>query len=141
MSFQEKSAIAMVASLTIVYGVYFAIVLRLWVENPAVDAFVYQPAMIVATILPLVFLAVLSHIVIAVTNPKDAGASDERDHLVALRSEGIAGYILAVGVFAGVVLAMLQSPHFFIANALLLAWVVAEITEGMTKIALYRSGA
>ena len=57
---------------------------------------------------------------IALANPREAAASDERDRLIAPRGERVGGYVLAVGVFAGLVL--------------------AELVEGATKIVLYRRG-
>ena len=97
---------AMTGPLAVVYGA---------------DEIVYQPLLIVA-IVPLVVLAVVSHVAIALANPKEADASDERDRLIALRGERVGGYVLAVGVFGGLVLAM------------------AELVEGATKIGLYRRG-
>ncbi|HWD47451.1 MAG TPA: hypothetical protein VHM23_27705 [Actinomycetota bacterium] len=138
MSFQEKSAIAMIGALALVYGAYFTIVGR-WLTVTPADEIVYQPLLVVA-IVPLVVLAVVSHVAIALTNPKEAGAEDERDRLIALRGERVAGYVLAVGVFVGLVLAMVELPPFFIAHALLLAWVLAELVEGATRIVLYRRG-
>jgi hypothetical protein len=40
--------------------------------------------------------------------------------------------------FAG--LAMAEVDAFFIAHALLLGWVLAELTEGALRIVLYRRG-
>jgi hypothetical protein len=137
-SFQEKSAIAMTGALAVVYGAYFAIVAR-WLTVTPADEIVYQPLLIVA-IVPLVVLAVVSHVAIALANPKEAGASDERDRLIALRGERVGGYVLAVGVLGGLVLAIAELAPFYIAHALLLAWVVAELVEGATKIVLYRRG-
>jgi hypothetical protein len=57
---------------------------------------------------------------IALANPREAAASDERDRLIVPRGERVGGYVLAVGVFAGLVL--------------------AELVEGATKIVLYRRG-
>jgi len=139
MSFEEKSSIIMTGALAVVYGVYFAVVLR-WLATTPVDEIVYQPLMIVA-IVPLVIVAVLGHIVIALVNPKEANAHDERDRLIALRGERIGGYVLAVGVFVGLVLAMGEFSQFYIAHALLVGWVLAEITAGTTRVVLYRRGA
>ena len=75
-------------------------------------------------------------------NRKQASArQDERGRLIALRSERLSGYILAVGMFAGIVLAMLQTETFWIAQALLGAWVLAEVSEGVAKLVLYQRGA
>lgn len=98
----------MTGALAIVYGVYFAVAGR-WLATTPVDEIVYQPLMIVA-VAPLVIVAAASHIVIALVNPAEANAYDERDRLIVLRGERIGGYVLAVGVFGGLVLAMSASP-------------------------------
>ena len=138
MSFQEKSAITMTAILVVVYGAYFAIV-GSWMRASPVDEIPYQPLMI-AVVIPLTVLAVISHIVLAIADRKGANANDERDKLISLRSERIGGFVLAVGVFAGLVLAMMEQPGFFIAHSLLLFWVLAEVIDGATKVVLYRRG-
>jgi hypothetical protein len=138
-SFQEKSVAAMTGALVVVYGAYFAVVAR-WLATTPADQIVYQPLMI-AAVVPLVILAVVSHVILALLNPREAGLEDERDHLIALRGERAGGYVLAVGVFAGLVLAMAEVAPFWIANALLLAWVLAELTEGAVRMVLYRRGA
>lgn len=99
-----------------------------------------RSAFILATIL-LTSLAAGSHIVLAVLCRREANsARDERDQLIALRSERLSGYILAVGVFAGIVLAMLDAAAFWIAQALVAAWVLAEVSEGISKLLQYRRG-
>lgn len=139
MSFQEKSAIAMTAALTVVYGAYFAVVAR-WLATTPATQIAYQPLMAVAVV-PLVILAAIGNAVIALANPREANANDERDRLIALRGERVGGYVLAVGVFLALFLAMTESSQFFIAHTLLLAWVLAEITARATRLVLYRRGA
>jgi hypothetical protein len=138
MPFQEKSAIVMTGVLVVVYGAYFAVVGR-WMASSPVDEIVYQPLMIIVVV-PLAILAAVSHIVLAVMNPKDANANDERDRLVSLHGEQVGGLVLAVGVFFALVLAMAEFPQFFIAHALLLSLVLAEITANATKVVRYRRG-
>jgi hypothetical protein len=138
-AFQEKSSIVMTAILALVFGIYFAMVISRLADTPA-DEIVYQPLLIVA-IVPLVVLAVVSHIVLALTNLKQANDHDERDRLISLRGEQCGGYVLAVGVFVGLVLAMAEAPYFFVAHALLAGWVLAEISAGGVRILLYRRGA
>ena len=139
MTFQAKSAMLMTIALVVVYGIYFFVV-GSWATTTPADQIVYQPLMI-AAIVPLVILAVLGHVVIALINPKEAAAFDERDRLIDLRGERIGAYVLAVGVFVGLVLAMVESAQFWIAQALLLAWVLAEISDNVSKLVLYRRGA
>ena len=138
MPFQQKSAIAMAVALATVYGGYFAVV-SVWLANAPVDEIVYQPLLIVA-IAPLAILAAVSHVALAVASPKEANAYDERDRLISRRGDQIGAYVLAVGVFTGLVLAMVEASPFYIAHALLLAWVVAEVGGEATRIVLYRRG-
>jgi len=137
MSFQEKSAIATLGGLLLVYGAYFAIVGR-WMAASPVNEIAYQPLMIIAVV-ALVILAVVSHIFIAVVNPKEADALDERDRLISLRGERVGGYVL-VGVFAGLVFAMIEVDHFYVAQTLLLSLVLAQASDEASKIVLYRRG-
>jgi hypothetical protein len=139
MPFEEKSVIATTGAHVIVFGVYFAVVGR-WLATTAADRIVYQP-LLAFTVVPLVVLTVASHAVLAVLKPKEANTHDERDALIALRGGRVGGYVLAVGAFTGIALAMAELPPFYIAHALLLAWVVAEVTDGTRKILLYRRGA
>ncbi|MCA1735125.1 MAG: hypothetical protein LC739_03140 [Actinobacteria bacterium] len=138
MSFQEKSAIATLGGLLLVYGAYFAIVGR-WMAASPVNEIAYQPLMFIAVV-ALVILAVVSHILIAVVNPKEADALDERDRLIGLRGERVGGYVLAVGVFAGLVFAMIEVDHFYVAQTLLLSLVLAQASDEASKIVLYRRG-
>lgn len=138
MPFQGKSPIVMTAILIGVYGAYFAIVGR-WLTRAPGDEISYQPLLVIVVI-PLTILAAISHIVLALIYPKEANQYDERDRLVTLRSERLSGYVLAVGVFTGIVLAMFEVTWFWIANALMLAWVLAEVVDGVTKVVLYRRG-
>lgn len=135
MPFQEKSAIAMVATLIAVYGVYFGIV-GWWLTSTPVSQITYQPMLIVAVV-PLALVAALGHIDMALSH---RDARDERDRIIGLRGERVGGYVLAIGLFFGLIVAMAELPQFYIAHALLLAWVIAEITSNATKVVLYRRG-
>jgi len=92
----------------------------------------------VPVVILLVILAALAHSVIAIAAPSQAGSQDERDRLIGLRGQRIGGYVLATGTVAGLGLAMVQADTFWIAQVLLGALVIAEITEGATKLVLYR---
>jgi len=138
MSFQE-STLAMTGILLTVFGGYFALVLGEVAGSPARD--IAYKGLMVPVVIALVILATVAHIVIAVITPADADAFDERDHQIGLRGQRIAGYVLAVGTIAGLTLAMAEAETFWIAQALLGALVLAELTEGVTKLVLYRRGA
>jgi hypothetical protein len=139
MTFQEKSTLTMTALLVLVFGWYFTLVLGPIAGSPARE--LAYTGLMVAVVALLVILAAVSHAVLAIAFRSQANADDERDQLIALRSERIAGYILAVGVCAGIGLAMMQSDTFWIAQVLIGALVLAEITDGVIKLVLYRRGA
>jgi len=136
MTFQERSALAMTCILVLVFGWYFALVIGEIAKSPAREI-AYQGLMVPVVIL-LVILAGLAHAVIAIAAPSQAGSQDERDRLIGLRGQRIGGYVLAIGTVAGLGLAMVQADTFWIAQVLLGALVIAEITEGATKLVLYR---
>jgi amino acid transporter len=129
----------MTGLLVLVFGGYFAVVLGPVAGSPAREI-AYTALMGVATV-ALTFLAAVSHIVLAIVFRSQVDAHDERDRLIDLRSTRVAAYILAAGVFAGIGLAVVQADRFWIAQALIAALVVAEITDGIVKVALYRRGA
>jgi len=138
-TFIEKSTLTTTLLLVVVFGTYFALVLGPVATSP--DRQGAFTGLVVAATVVLTILAAVSHIVLAVLFRTQANtAHDERDRLIALRSERLSGYILAVGVFAGIVLAMLETATFWIAQALLAAWVLAEVSEGISKLIQYQRG-
>lgn len=139
MTFTEKSTLTMTLLLGVVFGAYFALVLGPVAASPDRQG-AFTGLFILATVL-LTILAAGSHIVLALLFRAQADAAqDERDQFIALRSERLSGYILAVGVFTGIVLAMLDTAAFWIAQALLAAWVLSEVSEGVSKLVQYRRG-
>jgi Na+-transporting methylmalonyl-CoA/oxaloacetate decarboxylase gamma subunit len=102
MTFEEKSTLTMTLLLLAVFGGYFALVLGPVAASPsrqdAASGLVIGATVVLAI---LAILATVSHIVLALINRKQASArQDERGRLIALRSERLSGYILAVGMFA-----------------------------------------
>jgi hypothetical protein len=140
MTFTEKSTITTTALLIVVFTVYFALVLGPIAASP--DRQGAFTGLIIAAVVVLAVLAAGSHIVLAVLFSSEANASpDERDRLIALRSGRLGGYILAVGMFAGIVLAMFDVSAFWMAQVLLGAWVLAEVSGGIAMLVLYRRAA
>jgi hypothetical protein len=139
MTFPEKSALTMTAILIVVFGGYFAIVLGVIADSP--DRDLAYTGLMVGVAIILTILASVSHVLLALVFRSQANTYDERDRLVGLRSERIAGYVLALGVCAGIGLAMAQVDTFWIAQALIGALVAAEVLDGIVKLVLYRRSA
>ncbi|HDH03566.1 MAG TPA: hypothetical protein ENH15_04910 [Actinobacteria bacterium] len=138
-TFQEKSAITMTTILAVVFGGYFALVLAVVAETQ--DRDVAYTGLLIAAAVIVTILAATSHLFLALVFRSQANAHDERDWLVGLRSERIAGYVLALGVCAGIGLAIAQVDAFWIAQALIASFVAAEVLEGIVKVVLYRRSA
>lgn len=135
MTFEEKSTLTMTALLVVVSAAYFAAVLGPATSRPDHPA-TFTSAAVAATVV-LTILTVVSHVVLALVFRSRAGAGhDERDRIIALRTERLSAATLAVGMFVGIVLAMLQVPVFWIAQSLILACVAAEISKGAVKLVL-----
>ena len=140
MAFQAKSAAALIGTLMIVYVPYFTFVgYILATTSEDVANVAYKPLLILATV-PVAVIAAVSHIVLALVTPKEANQRDERDRLIDQRADQLGAYILAVGIFAGIVLAMLELTSFYVVNALMLFWVAAEVAAQVRRLVLYRRG-
>lgn len=138
MTFEAKSTAAILFTLLTAGAWYIVTLVRVWGDTP-LDEIVYQP-LVVGMVVLIIILAAASHIALAVIFRREADDHDERDRQISLRSERVSAYVLAVGTFLGIGLAMVQSEHFWIAHALLGALFAAEIVEGVMKLVLYRRG-
>jgi len=120
------------------YGLYFV-----WVFNEAanrpVSAIDYQ-TLILVTVVSLVVVAALGHVVIAYSGKQATDVTDERDKLFNLRGEYVGGLVLAAGVLVALAMAMVEYQYFWIAQTLLAALVLAEMTSGVVKVLHYRRG-
>lgn len=134
--FPQKSAIATTMALAVAYGAYAAAIAFQLRSEDVVDV-AYKLLMIVATVLLAIIMA-FTHGVMAAFAPSDANAFDERDRDLSWRAGHVGGYVLAAGVFAALTLTLFEVDYFYIANVLLLAWVIAEITTNATLVVLYR---
>lgn len=136
MAFKEKSALAMTAILVLVFGWYFALVTGEVARSPVRD--VAWVGLMLPVVLALVVLTTVAHAVIAISAPSQAGCEDERDRSHERRGAHVGGHVLAVETCGALGLAMIDTPAFWIAQTLLAALVLAEVTKGVTVLALYR---
>ncbi len=138
MSFEEKSTWTVLFTFLLVYGWYFLQVSAALATND-VASVDYQYTMGV-TVAALIGISIAAHIVLAILAPEDADKPDERDREINVRGEYIGGFVVSTTALVAMVLAMLEMPHFWIANALLLGLVAAELVTNCIKIFYYRRG-
>ena len=139
MSFRNKSALVTIVALLVASIVYVVSLLTAAAGAPIVDV-TYQPYLI-GFVIVLVIVSVVGQIAVAVRSPKEATAPrDERERLITWRAGSVSAYVLEVGAFLAIALAMAQVDWFWIANTVLALWVLAEIVDGGVQLTLSRRG-
>ncbi len=138
MAFEEKSAwIMSIASI----GSYLAYLIVVLGRAEQVSlAEVSYVATLLWSIGITVAVIIVGHIAIAIANPKEADQRDERDKQIHRFSEYVGQSFVIIGGIAALVLAMLELRHFWIANAVYLAFVLSGLLSSFTKIVAYRKG-
>ena len=136
MAFQEKRAWVMALVSVGAYVVYLAVVLG----DRGADGLAGTPyvAALLWTVGAAIVANVLLQIPLAMTAPHDAGAKDERDREIYRFGEYVGQSFLVIGGVAALVLAMSEASHFWIANAIYLAFVLSAVLSSIAKIAAYR---
>ena len=138
MSFDEKNAWAFGAIALVTYGVYATWLLRQAQEVPLVEVDYVWP--MVGSIVAAIILGIIAAIVISVLRPSEAGISDERDRAINRRGEQTGQSFVVIGGTSVILLAMIEAPYFWIANAMYLAFVLSALLSTATKVAGYRWG-
>ena len=86
----------------------------------------------------LVAFAVVGHVIIALLDRRTA--EDERDRLIALKGARIGSFVLAVGVFFALWLAVASTGNFWFTQVLLGFWVLAQLSDYSVQLKLQRQG-
>ncbi len=138
MSFDEKSTWIYAVTSIVVPAVYFAL-LNGQLQTTAVGEIAYQGPML-ATIGLGIVLGITAHIAVAISSPKDADKSDERDANINRFGEYVGGFVLWAGALVALGMALAEFEHFWIANAIFAAFTVTGLTTSVVKIVGYRRG-
>lgn len=142
MSFHEKSAIAMLAILAIVYGGYFQSAFEL--HQTGVTTMRESGSGMIGAVIGIIVLSILFHTVIAVFSPKEEAKTlelkDERDKLINIRSDAHSSWILGFGIFAAIAMTFFEKSYFLIGHVLLASLVVTEMIKYLFVIYHYRRG-
>jgi len=147
MSYQEKSILGSLLAVVVVYGYYFASVLRDF-GHPEFDG--GSLGRLVFAVIAIVVIEIVYHIVLALESKPEP--KDERDILIDCKAYRNAYFLFATGAFlvigwvimAGLVrdaapTRIIITP-FLMVNLVLLAMVVAELMKFLTQLFYYRRG-
>jgi uncharacterized membrane protein len=139
MSFREKSAWISFVSIALVSGIYFGKVAQRLItgRGHGVAASVF-----LGLVAALIVLEAGLHIAIAIQSPREARTpKDERERLIDMKATRIAFPVLLVCVFAAIgTLHLPGSSRFLMADAILLAIVLAQLTRFGAQIVFHRRG-
>ncbi|WP_284746450.1 hypothetical protein [Amycolatopsis sp. RTGN1] len=133
---EEKRAWILGIAAIVSYAVYLVVVLgraggRPLAEVPYVATLMWTVgASIVASIVLSILAAMVS---------KDGG-KDQRDREIGRFGEYVGHSFVVIGAVAALLLAMAEAPHFWIANAVYLAFTLSAILGSAARIFAYRRG-
>ena len=77
---------------------------------------------------------------VAVVKPDEADKADVRDREINRFGEYVGGIVLGVAMIGPFALTLTGSEHFWIANAMYAAFVLAGLVSAVVKIVAYRRG-
>ena len=138
MSSEEKRSWIYAVVAVGVSAVYFVTVLSK-VPGADVAQIAYVRPMLTAIGAGIV-LGIVASIAVAIASPREADRTDERDRQIHRFGEYVGFYVMSIAAVVPLALAMAEVAHFWIANALYLAFVLAALASSIVKIVLYRRG-
>jgi hypothetical protein len=138
MPWEEKSAWSMGIVTVATYTGYLTIILGRAGQTPLVD--VPYAGTLLWTIGAAIVAAIAVHIILAISNPQEAGKKDQRDKEIYRFGEYVGQSVVVAGGVAVMFMAMAEMDHFWIANTIYLGFILSGILSSVAKIASYRRG-
>ena len=137
MSYQEKSILGSLLAVGVVFGYYFATVLR---DIGRPDSMV--PAFQLVDLCSRWLLSSQSRscITFVLALESKPEPKDERDTLIASKAYRNAYFVLSAGIFVVMCAVMLAFKPFVTVNLVLFVWVLAELAQFATQLFYYRRG-
>jgi len=144
LSYQEKSILGSLLAMVVVYGYYFAAVLR-DASRPG-----FNVGRLVLAVIAIIVIEIVYHIVLALESKPEP--KDERDILIECKAYRNAYFLLATGAFlviACIIMAGLARDAaptriivtpFITVNLVLFFMVLAELMKFLTQLYYYRRG-
>jgi hypothetical protein len=138
MAYEEQRAWITGACSAAGYAVYLALVLGRVLSTPVSE--VAYVAILLWTVGATIAVTILVGIAVGIATRQEAGRPDERDREIDVFGQHIGRGFVVIGAVAAMLLALAEADHFWIANAVLLMFVLSAVTESASKIFAYRRG-
>ncbi|MDY7527134.1 MULTISPECIES: hypothetical protein [Cryobacterium] len=138
MSALEKRAWIRLGTAIAAYATYlgFILIREDGIPLPEVP---YVPALL-WTIGGAIVVSIVLDILVSILSPRDAGQADQRDREIARFGDTVGQSFVVIGGVAALLMALLQLPYFWIANAVYLAFVLSAVLGGIARLVAYRRG-
>ncbi|MCA2216455.1 hypothetical protein [Jidongwangia harbinensis] len=138
MSFDEKRAWMLGVVSVLAYVTYAAVVLAR--SGPVPVSQVPYAGALLTSVGAAIAVSIVLQVAVAARTPEGARSSDQRDREIGRFGEHIGQSLVVVGGVAAMLLALAEAAHFWIANALYLAFVLSAVLGSTAKIFAYRRG-
>ena len=138
MALEEKRAWIMALVTACGYVTYLVIIISRAGDGPLAE--MPYVAALLWTVGAAIVVAIVLSIAAEITTPKDSRRKDERDREIERFGEYIGQSFAAIGGVSALIMAMAEVGHFWIANAIYLAFVLSAVLGSVAKAAAYRWG-
>ena len=138
MSALEKRAWIRLGTAIAAYATYLVLIL---IRDDGVPlAEVPYVAALLWTIGGAIVVSIVLDILVSILSPRDAGQADQRDREIGRFGDTVGQSFVVIGGVAALLMALLQLPYFWIANAVYLAFVLSAVLGGIARLVAYRRG-
>ena len=138
MSYDEKTTWVTTLVTGGVFASYVATILGSAAGGPLQEVAYRGP--LVGAIVFSVAATIVTAIVLSIAWPKDSERRDQRDRGIARLGNLVSYGFVTAGAVGALVLAFVEAPHFWIANAVYTGFALGAVAEGLTKLVAYRRG-
>lgn len=142
-SFEEKGVWILLTVAVGAYAVYLFLILGGSPEVPLTEREFAIPMLwtIGGAIVAGIVLTILTGIITGIISRRgDVDKKDARDRQIEHFGERVGQSFVVIGGVGALLLAMVEAPYFWIANALYLGFVLSGILGGIAKLVAYRRG-
>ncbi|MDJ1371828.1 hypothetical protein [Gulosibacter molinativorax] len=139
MSYQEKNAWFYGSTAIVVYLVYVIVVLSLAGGAP-LEQTAYQLPLL-GSIGAAVVIGIIGGITLGAFSGKGDTHTDVRDREISRLGDMIGQSLVIAGAILALIFAMIELPHFWIANVIYLAFVLYAVVSSVIRIITYRRSA
>lgn len=138
MSYEEKGTWAYLVTSVAVWLGYVVVVVRRADGGPLAEVPYVAP--LLWAIGASIVANVVGRVLFEIVRPSESQQADVRDREVARHGDWVGGLVLSVLVAGVLALALVEAPHFWIANAIYAAFVVQVVVSSVVKLVAYRRG-